>query len=69
MMINVDLGDGVIQQMDDSLFDRRAGFDEDERAKISWVEYWQTDKLVHRSAHIELKQGLSLAGDTGVIGG
>ncbi len=75
MLINVDLGDGSgIQQMDDSLLWKRTGTIEDDNEKTSFVEYWMNwgtpdQKIVHRSAHIDLKRALTLEGATGVIGG
>lgn len=68
-MITVDLGDGVIREMDEALLQKRTGIDEDERAKIDWVEYYLEEKLVHRSAHISLKKGIELNLETGQING
>ena len=43
---------------------RKSGSDEDDRAKIEWVEYYHPSQTehVHRSAHVALKQGLGIEG-------
>jgi hypothetical protein len=43
--------------MDESDLDKRQGVDEDDSAKVSWVEYRLPGgtQIVHRSAHVELK--------------
>lgn len=75
MLINVDFQDGSgIQQMEESSLWKRTGVIEDDNEKASFVEYWyqwgtEHQRCVHRSAHIDLKRGLSLEGLTGVIGG
>lgn len=42
--------------------ERRAGVFEDENERTTWVEYWDDGELVHRSAHVDLKQGLFAQG-------
>ena len=42
--------------MDDSLLNRKAGVVDNENEYTTWVEYWLEDELVHRSAHVTLKQ-------------
>lgn len=46
--------------LDDSVLERRSGVDEDTQARIEWVEYWQQDEMVHRSAVAYLKEPLSV---------
>lgn len=46
--------------MDESLLTRVEVTDEDDSAYYSAVEYYLDDELVHRSAHVELKQGIKL---------
>ena len=56
--IPVDLGDGVIQHMDESRLERREGETENDNEIAAWVEYRLpgTDTLVHRSVHVHLKK-------------
>lgn len=42
--------------MDDSLLEKRTGSVDNENEYTTWVEYWLMDELVHRSAHVTLKQ-------------
>ena len=51
MIITTTKGD-----MDDSLLDRKFGVVDNDNEYTTWVEYWLMDELVHRSAHITLKQ-------------
>jgi hypothetical protein len=44
--------------MDESLLIKKEGVFENDHEKTSWVEYYLDDCLVHRSAHIFLKEGL-----------
>jgi len=50
---------------DRAKFRRVDGVHEDENEKTVWVEYWDGDELVHRSAHVHIKKGPSLAALTG----
>ena len=43
--------------MDDSLLEKREGTFEDDNELTTWVEYWLEGELVHRSAHVTIKQG------------
>ena len=52
------LVNGVVQGVDDSQLEKREDSFEDDNEKTTWVEYWLGGVLVHRSAHVELKQGL-----------
>ena len=42
---------------------------DNENEHTSWVEYWDGDELVHRSAHIHLKKGVVFDTATGNING
>jgi hypothetical protein len=64
--------DGPITEMDESLLEKREGVIDNEHERTSWVEYWipgSTDRAVHRSVHVSLKQGLILNPEQGQIGG
>ena len=52
-------------EMDDSLLERKDGTFEDDNEISTWVEYWLGSELVHRSAHVTLKQPVSMSGQTG----
>ena len=45
--------------MDEALLEKRTGTFENDNERTSWVEYWLDGELVHRSAHVDLKQGIS----------
>jgi len=49
-------------EMDDSLLEHRTGTLDDENEMTVWNEYWLDGELVHRSAHVTLKQIPSFAG-------
>ena len=49
-------------EMDDSLLEHRTGTIENENELTVWTEYWLDGELVHRSAHVTLKQSPSFAG-------
>jgi hypothetical protein len=49
-------------EMDDSLLEHRTGTIENENELTVWDEYWLDGELVHRSAHVTLKQIPSFAG-------
>jgi hypothetical protein len=44
--------------VDDSLMDRKDIRTENENEIVDAVEYWLEGELVHRSAHVQLKQGI-----------
>ena len=48
--------------MDDSLLEKREGIVDNDNEFTTWVEYWQGDELVHRSAHVTLKKPPTFAG-------
>ena len=50
--------------MDDSLLEKKEGFVDNEDEYTTWVEYWLDGELVHRSAHVQLKQSVVLSGST-----
>lgn len=50
--------------MDDSLLEKREGIIDTEAELTSWVEYWLDGELVHRSAHVTLKQMPAIGGVT-----
>lgn len=55
--------DGPITQMDEAQLEKREGVLENEHELTRWVEYWlpgTTDRAVHRSVHVHLKQGLGI---------
>ena len=45
--------------MDDSLLEKREGVVDNDNERTTWVEYWMGEELVHRSAHVALKQTLT----------
>ncbi len=48
--------------MDDSLLEKREGTVNNSNESTTWVEYWLEGELVHRSAHVTLKQPATFAG-------
>ena len=42
--------------MDESLLEKREGSLDNDNEYTTWVEYWHEGELVHRSAHVTLKQ-------------
>jgi len=48
--------------MDDSLLEHRSGEVDNDNELTVWTEYWLDGELVHRSAHVTLKQMPSFAG-------
>ena len=45
--------------MDESLLEKREGLLDNDNERTTWVEYWMGEELVHRSAHVALKQPLT----------
>ncbi len=43
-------------EMDEALLERRDGSLENDHELTTWVEYWLKGELVHRSAHVQLKE-------------
>jgi len=48
--------------MDESLLKKKEGSVDNDIESTTWVEYWLEDELVHRSAHVTLKQPATFAG-------
>ena len=48
--------------MDDSLLVKQEGSIDNENELTMWTEYWLDGELVHRSAHVTLKQMPVFAG-------
>ena len=48
--------------MDESLLEKREGNMDNNHETTTWVEYWDGEELVHRSAHVTLKQSATFAG-------
>ena len=64
MLVNTTKG-----EMDDSLLEKREGSIDNENEFTTWVEYWHEGELVHRSAHVTLKNiPPFLVADTATLG-
>jgi len=48
-------------EMDESLLEKKEGSIDNDNEHTTWVEYWLGGELVHRSAHVALKQSVSSA--------
>ena len=48
--------------MDEALLDKKEGVIDNDNEYTTWVEYWHDGELVHRSAHVTLKQMPAFAG-------
>ena len=57
MLVNTTKGD-----MDDSLLEHRSGEVDNDNEFTTWTEYWLDGELVHRSAHVTLKNMPVFAG-------
>ena len=55
-MIPVDLGDGVIQEMDEALLTPNHSVIDNEKEHTEVTEYLLDGKVVHRSVHVRLKK-------------
>ena len=42
-------------EMDEALLEKREGTIDNDVEQTTWVEYWLDGELVHRSAHVTLK--------------
>jgi hypothetical protein len=49
--------------MDESLLEKCEGIVDNDNEYTTWVEYWHEGELVHRSAHVTLKQALVLSAE------
>jgi hypothetical protein len=59
MLVNTTYG-----EMDENLLEKKEGGFEDDNEKTTWVEYWLDGSLVHRSAHVTLKEPSAATGET-----
>lgn len=50
-------------EMDESLLEKKEGFIDNDIEYTTWVEYWHEGELVHRSAHVSLKQSVTLSAE------
>lgn len=67
-MINVQLEEnGPITQMDEFELGKIEGVVDNDNEHTTWVEYWLGGRVVHRSAHVTLKQGLVADGALGAF--
>lgn len=55
--------------MDEAALRRVDGAVDDENEHTTWVEYWDGDELVHRSAHVRLKRGVEAQVVLGEVNG
>ncbi len=71
MLVNVQLpGSQEITQMDDSELLMLEGGYENEKEVAAWVQYHlvTTGEMVHRSAHVVLKEVLKVSGSAAQLG-
>jgi len=64
MLINTTSG-----LIDETLLEKKTGIINNEIEHTTWVEYWFEGELVHRSAHVTLKQPVCAFGAAEKIGG
>jgi len=70
MKVPVDLGDGVIFEMEDTELDGpHHSVVDNENEHTTAVEWHLNGKVVHRSVHIRLKKGLGIEALLGQVGG
>ena len=50
-------------EMDETLLEKKEGSVDNDNEHTTWVEYWLDGELVHRSAHVALKQSVTLAAE------
>lgn len=48
----------IYGEMDEGLLEKRTGTFENDNEISSWTEYWKDGEMVHRSAHVHLKEGM-----------
>ena len=51
-------------EMEENLLEKREGNVDNDNEYTTWVEYWLDGVLVHRSAHVQLKQSVALSATT-----
>ena len=59
----------IYGDMDEALLEKKTGVVDNDNEHTTWVEYWHKGELVHRSAHVALKKGLSALCETASLGG
>lgn len=62
-MVNTTYG-----EMDETGLRRVEGLIDDENEHTTWIEYWLSGELVHRSAHVTLKKGIEIFGEIQNLG-
>lgn len=50
-------------EMDEALLEKKEGVVDNDNEYTTWVEYWLAGELVHRSAHVTLKQSVTLSAE------
>lgn len=55
--------------MDPAALRKAEGVMDDENEHTTWIEYWDGDELVHRSAHVTLKKGVEAEVVLGEVNG
>lgn len=71
-MVATDSGDGRgIVMLPVADLQLTAGASDDAGETASWIEFRRpgTDTVIHRSAHVALKQGIGAVGQAGTVGG
>lgn len=68
-MITVDKGFGIIELMDESLLTPNHSLVDNEWERTKVTEYLLDGKVVHRSVHVTLKQGIGIEGVLGRFNG
>jgi hypothetical protein len=68
--MKVDLGDGIFREMDENLLEGPffSVLDNDHEHTEA-IEYRLNGKVVHRSVHVRLKEGIGIEGLPGLFGG
>ena len=65
MLIDTVYGD----QREAALFRKNEGVVDNDNEHTSFVEYWDSDLLVHRSVHVTIKEGSITGAIAGQLGG
>ena len=55
-------------EMEESLLEKREGSVDDDNEYTTWTEFWLGNEMVHRSAHVTLKQVVGF-GEAASFGG
>lgn len=50
----------IYGEMAEDALDKKTGGHENDNEIATWVEYWLKGELVHRSAHLDLKHGMTM---------